>query len=293
MKTNTLMAKVAGIGLSLAVLVTMLQAASAQKPAEHGHFHHVHLNVSDISKTTAFYEKVFGVVPVSYNGKGAALMADRAFLLLNQVAGPIPSQLQTGAIHVGWGGIDGPSEFEWWKKQGVEFYTPLSKVGAWDYFYLYGPDREVVEIWTAEKNHRFNHVHMLSDRPLETAQWFAKVVNAEGPAREGPLGVGDFKVAAVAMGDVTLHVLPDVPGLKPKERTGPIQNTDGSGIDHIAFSFKDLDAEFKRVKDLGVAIERPMSKDAVFGFRHFFVRAPNGVLVELLQANPLPDAVWQ
>lgn len=285
----------ARIGLAALLLAGCAVAPVAQTAVapEHGRFHHVHLNVSDIAKTTAFYEKVFGVVSVKYRGKGPALMAERAFLFLNQAAGPIPSQLQTGVIHVGWSGVDGKAEYEWWKAQGVEFYTPLTSVGAWEYFYLYGPDREVIEIWTAEKHHRFNHVHMLAERPMEVAEWFAKVINSEQAPVAAPLGVGNIGFATVDLGDVGLHILPDVAGLKPKERTGAIQPTDGSGIDHVAFSFRDLDAEFRRVKALGVPIERPIATDTAFGIRSFFVRAPNGVLVELVEARPLPERMWE
>lgn len=283
------------VGLAALLLSGCATAAAVQTAgqAEHGRFHHVHLNVTDIPKTTAFYQKVFGVVPVKYRGKGPALMAERAFLFLNQVPGPIPSQLQTGVIHVGWSGVDGKAEYDWWKAQGVEFYTPLTAVGAWEYFYLYGPDREVIEIWTAEKHHRFNHVHMLAEKPMEVAEWFAKVINPKQAPAEAPLGVGNIKFATVDLGDVGLHILPDVAGLKPKERTGAIQPTDGSGIDHIAFSFQNLDAEFRRMKALGIPIERPITMDAAFGVRSFFIRAPNGVLVELVEARPLPEAMWE
>lgn len=27
-------------------------------------------------------------------------------------------------IHIGWSGIDGKSEYAWWQKEGIEFYTP-------------------------------------------------------------------------------------------------------------------------------------------------------------------------
>ena len=36
-----------------------------------------------------------------------------------------------------------------------------------------------------------------------------------------------------------------------------------------------------------------MTRDTEYGFRHFFVRAPNGVLVELVEAKPWPDAAWE
>jgi len=260
---------------------------------EHGRFHHVHLNVTDTAKTSAFYERVFGVTPTKYRGVGPALMADRAFIFLSQPAAPIASQLQTGLIHIGWGGVDAKGEFEWWKSQGLEFYTPLTQVGDWSFFYLYGPDREVIEIYTMEKHHRFNHVHMLATDPNATAEWFAKVINSESPVTSEPLGVGPTKISTVDLGDVGLHVLPDIGPLRPRERTGAMQNTDGSGIDHIAISFRDLNAAFARIKAAGIRIERPISMDAAFRVKSFFVRAPNGVLVELVEAKPLPEAAWE
>jgi catechol 2,3-dioxygenase-like lactoylglutathione lyase family enzyme len=258
--------------------------------AEYGRFHHAHLNVSDIAKTSAFYEKTFGVVTVQYGGKAPALMAERAFLFLNQVVAAIPSQLQTGVIHVGWSGVDGVSEFAWLQKQGVEFYTPLTRLGAWEYFYFYGPDREVIEIWTQDRNHRFNHVHMLSPDPKATAEWFAKVTNPATPAAAGAGLPGYWKVD---YGDVALDILPDTALFQPKERTGAIQRTDGTGIDHLAFSFGDLDGALKRVKSQGIAIEREIAVDPKYGVKSFFVRSPEGVLVEMVQAKPLPEAAWK
>ncbi len=59
------------------------------------------------------------------------------------------------------------------------------------------------------------------------------------------------------------------------------------------FPFRDLPAAYQRIRKQGVAIVRPMARDEEYGFRHFFVRAPNGVLVELLEAKPWPDAAWE
>jgi catechol 2,3-dioxygenase-like lactoylglutathione lyase family enzyme len=262
----------------------------AAAAAEHGHFHHVHLNVSDIAKTAAFYEHVFGAVPVQYGGRAPALMAERSFIFLNQAKTQIASQLQTGVIHIGWSGVDGPSEFAWWQKEGIEFYTPLTKFLTGHFMYLYGPDREVIEIWTVEQHHRFNHVHMLSPDPKATAEWFASVTNAESPAEAGTGLPGYWKID---FGDVALDILPDAPAFKPKERTAAIQPTEGAGIDHIAFSFRDLDAAYARVKAQGVPIEKEIAADPTYGVRSFFVRAPNRVLVELAEARPLPEAAWE
>jgi catechol 2,3-dioxygenase-like lactoylglutathione lyase family enzyme len=294
MQLRKTLASLLAVALALPGCATLAHPSSAgdaeQVAAEHGRFHHVHLNVSDIARTSAFYEKVFGVVPVQYGGRVPALMAERSFIFLNQVKAPIPSQLQTGVIHVGWSGVDGAGEYAWWQKQGIEFYTPLSRLGAWEYFYLYGPDREVIEIWTQDRNHLFNHVHMLSPNPKATAEWFAKVTNSSTPAAAGAGLAGYWKVD---YGDVALDILPDTGAFKPKERTGAIQPTDGSGIDHLAFSFRNLDAALKRVMALGIPIEKPVSTDVTYGMRSFFVRSPDGVLVELVQAKPLPESAWE
>lgn len=280
------------VTLSLLALTAASAApmSSAPTAVEQGHFHHVHLNVSDVAKTIEFYEKVFGVTEIRYANRQPALLAERAFIFMNQVTPPIKSQLQTGVIHIGWSGIDGKSEYAWWQKQGIEFYAPLTAFGPGDYMYLYGPDREVIEIWTNERHHRLNHVHMLASNPKETAEWFAKVVNAEGQGPIAPEMLGNFNVK---VDNVTLHIFPDNQLFKPKERQEAIQPTDGSGIDHIAFSFRDLSAAKIRLQSLGIPIEKSIPADKVYGIESVFVRAPNGVLVELVKAKPLPEAAWE
>jgi catechol 2,3-dioxygenase-like lactoylglutathione lyase family enzyme len=247
---------------------------SAAVGPEQGRFHHVHLNVADIERTAQFYQRTFGAVPVRYGDRAPALMAERAFIFLNQAAAPIKSQLETGVIHIGWGGVDGPSEFAGLQERGVEFYMPLTRFLSGHYMYLYGPDREVVEIWTVEKHHRLNHIHMLSPNPRATAEWFARATNAANGATPGE-GLPNYW--KVDFGDVALDVLPDIPAFQPRERTGAIRPTDGAGIDHIAFSFADLDEAFARVRNGGVLIERPVAVDPVYGTRSFFIRSPEGV----------------
>lgn len=276
------------LGLFGALGALALAAPARAAEPEHGRLHHIHLNVANIAATTAFYGKVFGTVPVSYAGRAPALMAERTFIFLNQTP-TATSALQTGLIHIGWAGIDGPSEYAWWKNHGIEFYTPLTPFLGGHFMYLYGPDHEVIEIWTVEKHHRLNHIHLLAADPKATADWFAKVTNSATPA----VTASQLGMSSVSFGDVTVHVLPDTAVFRPKERTGPIEPTDGAGIDHIAFAFRDLDAALKRVKSLGVPIERPPAVDPTYGVKSFFVRAPNGVLVEMLKAKALPEAAWE
>ena len=66
-------------------------------------------------------------------------------------------------------------EFEWWKKQGVDIHTPLSPLPGPDnyYFYIRGPDKELIEINTMG-HHRFAHVHLFATDVNETTRWYTE-----------------------------------------------------------------------------------------------------------------------
>jgi catechol 2,3-dioxygenase-like lactoylglutathione lyase family enzyme len=270
------------------MLATVLMTLGAVAQ-ETGHLHHVHMNVSDIKQTTDFYKKFFGVVPIQYSGRTPALLLERSFLFMSQRdAASIGNHQRTGLTHVCWGTLNGQQTFDWMKSQGVEFYTPIEEfTPGTTYWYLYGPDREVIEVTDASRHHRYNHVHLVATDAKQTAEWFRQLTHAEKPAASGP-----FNSENLSVDGVLFSVLPIGARFTPRENDGTVHQTDNTQLDHIAFSFRDLDAAYKRIRKSGVEIVRPMARDPEYGFRHFFVRAPNGVLVELLAARPWPEAAW-
>jgi hypothetical protein len=89
------------------------------------------MNVADVDTTTAFYQKMFGVVPVRYADRMPALLVGRSFLFMSHSkAAKITNHQLTGLTHVSWSTLDGPRTFEWMKGQGVEFYTPVEELLA-------------------------------------------------------------------------------------------------------------------------------------------------------------------
>lgn len=256
-------------------------------------FHHAHMNVSDIARTSAFYQNYFGVVPVRYNGSVPALQTERAFLFMQErPAGSIVNHQLTGLTHLSWGTVDGNRQYEWLKQQGVEFYTPVSELFPGStYMYLYGPDREVIEVFDFQPHHRFNHVHLIaedSDAAAATARFLKDVL-----ALDHDLTPSALSSINLAIDNVAFTIFPFGARFTPRESTGKLLDTDNSHLDHLAFSFRDLDAAYQRITKLGIPVERPLQRDAEYGFRHFFVRAPNGVLIELVEANPWPEAAWE
>lgn len=261
--------------------------------AEEGHLHHIHMNVSDIQRTTAFYQKTFGALPIQYDNRVPALLLDRSFLFLNRMdAAKIQNHQLTGLTHGSWSTANGPQTFERLKSQGVEFYTPIEELFPGStYMYAYGPDREVIEIVDVPGHHRFNHVHLVAKDASEvkqTAQWIHALIASSKPVTTGPMGNENISIDGVAF-----TVLPIGARFTPRENDGTLRKTEGTHLDHMAFSFRDLPAAYNRIRKSGVQIVQPMKRDPEYGFRHFFVRAPNGVLTELVEAKPWPDAAWE
>lgn len=254
--------------------------------SEQAHFHHLGLNVQNTEANRAFYQKVFGAVPINFNSHGPALFTERSFILFNSVKKPAYSNLKTAIWHIGWGGVDGPNEYKWWLSQGVEFYTPLTELGRNHYMYLYGPDREIIEIYTGGKHHRFNHVHILASKPLATARWFQQNLglNADQVRNREDRSFIDID-------NVQIIVYPNSDQYRPNLQGPELMPTDDSVIAHIGFSFRDLDRAYQHFVENQANIVAPIKTSERHGLASFFVRAPDGILVEIVQVKPIPEGI--
>ena len=54
----------------------------------------------------------------------------------------------------------------------------------------------------------------------------------------------------------------------------------------------DIESVYKRMKSKGVEIVKEIATDEKLKLKSFFVRAPDNVLVEIVQADPVPEASW-
>lgn len=298
---------------SSVVLLGAVAPAFAQE--EVGNFHHAHLNVVNPEKSIEYYEKIFGTPRVKFRGVSDAVLTDRSFFLFNKVEEPAPWEMTSGIYHLGWGGVNGPSEFEWRDKLGVEWQTGLSTLGQEHYMYAFGPDKEVVEVWTGFRHNRFGHVHLFSDDVGAATEWYMKNLNLVGPPRippKPPKAPADFDRAAAGgagvfrylwmsqvstPNDVAINIF-----AKPSDDTvnwwadppvGDLVKSDGRVIDHIAFSFRDIQPVFDKMKANGVEIVKPITEDKDLKIKSFFVRGPDHVLVEVVEAKPIPEGVWE
>ena len=263
------------------------------------HFHHVHANSTDPAKTQEFYEKTFGAQPVRFKDRTDALFASRGFILINKVAQP-PKDLETTAIrHIGWAGVDGPNEFARLKEKGAQFHTPLTPLGTNWFFYIFGPDREIAEVYTGDQNHLFNHVHFSVDDVAKTADWYERILGMKFPASAKaprPTDPGARWGSAARLDGVSFvliykdHYYADSEHRLPVGRT--LQSTQGSPIDHIAFSYENIAPELDRMKAAGVTIVQPIAERSD-GVKSFFITGPDAVSIEIVEAKPIPDGLWR
>lgn len=318
--------------IGFAVLATGICAVSglarADQPA--ASFHHVHLNVTDPEATIEHYVKFFGAVPVTFRGVSDALFTERSYILLSTVDDPPPSNAGTALWHIGWGGADGPNQFEFMTRQGATWDTELVTIGRdqGHFFYAEGPDGDLAEVFTglvddpesgvtlppiltAPPHHRFNHVHLLATDINATRDWYMQTLGALGDPTPIPdPGTPPIDMAftdpahivfsavwntAFVVDNVVFNVFvnPQEPAFWWAGDIVPeMAPTDGRVIDHIGFAYSDIEPVYDRMKADGVEIVRDIAWDEDFNMKSFYIRGPDGVLIEIAEANPLLAASW-
>ena len=69
--------------------------------------------------------------------------------------------------------------------------------------------------------------------------------------------------------------------------------TQGHVIDHLGFSFRNIEPVFERMKMAGAEIVEPIATQPDTGIKSFFALAPDGLLVEIVEERPIPDGIWE
>lgn len=271
---------------------------------EPAHFHHVRLNSTDPNAAMKYYVKHFGAVPIKYRNGPDALFVERSFLLFNKVDSPPPRALVSGIWHMGWGGVDIVHEYEWMKKKGVDFHTPPTPLIGADNFYMYinGPSGELIEINTMG-HHRFAHVHFFCDDVNETTSWYVKHLGLASARKSVPKPKGNMDTLLgiwmniIRCDNVTLIYF-GKPDAEPPPRWWPdaplkeLQPTRGRPIDHIAFSYRNIQPVYERMQAAGVEIVEHPTFHEDLKMKSFSVLAPDQVLVEIVEDRPIPEGIW-
>jgi catechol 2,3-dioxygenase-like lactoylglutathione lyase family enzyme len=110
----------------------------------------------------------------------------------------------------------------------------------------------------------YHHVHLNATDPAAAAKWYAD--NLGGQAKK----IGFF--SAVGFGKITIIFFQAKPGF---------EGSVGSAVDHIGFSYKDIDAKLKELAEKKVEIVSGVEQEGPIKFA--FIRDPWGTLIEVVQ----------
>ena len=108
--------------------------------------------------------------------------------------------------------------------------------------------------------------------------------------RAQPWPSGLFKWNILNVGNINITVN----GRPVEERSwfpAEFKPTDGTALDHLGFSFEDINPIFEKLKSAGVKIVKGIQTDPVLGLKSFFVRGPDGLLVEIVEEKSLQEAI--
>jgi catechol 2,3-dioxygenase-like lactoylglutathione lyase family enzyme len=239
-------------------------------------------------------------VPVRYAGVADALFTERSFILWSKVGTPPPRSFRSGLWHIGWGAVDVPSRYRWFKENDVKIYTGLYTLGRTEITYLEGPDGEVIEVNTMP-HHRFGHVHLIAEDVNATVDWYVKqfgIASFRPPVPKPDLTQvrawsRSFRVDNILF---IAYNKPDYEPIPPWWKGKPLlkfETSKGTVIDHLAFSYRDIAPVYERMKNDGVTIVEPIRHDPQFNHDSFFVEGPDKVLIEIVQAKPIPEGIWE
>ena len=163
-----------------------------------------------------------------------------------------------------------------------------------DFFFTYvkGPSHERIEINTAPVD-EFSHVHLMTDDVNTTVAWYEELLDTNAANEEASsalAGVWDGRQIRWSTNNLVIDRVnmivfgPPFPFI-PEE----FESSDDRAIGHIAFSFVDLEPVIERIGAMSAEVVSALGRDPDHGFASMYVRGPNEVLVELVQAGPIPN----
>jgi catechol 2,3-dioxygenase-like lactoylglutathione lyase family enzyme len=298
----------ARIGVTIALLAIAIGVTgSSQTPSPRpnsqspattliSHFHHIHLNATDPQAAINFYSAKFDCERARLGGAIDAIWAQKSWILINKVHNAPPWQLTSAIWHFGWGAEDMQSTYQKQLDSGTKFFAPITQLAPSFYFaYVEGPDHALIELNTAN-HHHFGHLHLLSEDPIAAAEWYMKYFGATPrgnwpPSRE-PRFRKDVQIgpsASLMVDDVNIIIYPvqySRVAYKDhwKDQTA-MTPTEGRVVDHVAFSFENLEQAVAAMRNDGILITQVVKPTEKGKLKSAFIQGPDKIRIELVEGQ--------
>ena len=289
------------------LLISVAVLAAACSVAQETHFHHVHLNTTDLKAAIDFYPAKFDAEKAKFAGTVDAVWAQKSWLLFTPVNTPPKSEITSTIWHIGWGAEKMPETYQKQLDAGTKFATPITDIsdiggnvefqgqGLFYYAYVDGPDHQLIELNTAN-HHHFGHIHLLSKDPVAAGEWYIQHFGLQrlgraAPAREVRMYNG-FQIGpamSLMMDNVNIIIFPYQYAKRQwpdvwKDRDD-FESTKGHVADHIGFGVDNLDETLARLQKAGVIVTEPPRSVLGGKVRFAFIEGPDHIRIELVQGQ--------
>jgi catechol 2,3-dioxygenase-like lactoylglutathione lyase family enzyme len=256
------------VTLSLAAIVVAATPAPAR--AADADYHHIHLTAPIPEDAAQWYIKHMGCEVMA--GRKDAARCGTVQLLFYRRA-PKGGTEGTGMHHIGFSFLNLAEKMKELEAGGVKIVTPMRE-GRLKTGFVEDPWGTRIEVVEDAESLGLYHVHLHTADPEGTLKWYQSAFGGQllKRKRTGVDGLlyGTFWVLAT----------------KPAAHELPLQPTDGRAVDHLGFSFANLDASVVELKGKGVKFRndvRTVTNAIGETLKVAFIIGPDDVTIELVQ----------
>jgi lactoylglutathione lyase len=256
------------VGKALGFALVLATVVAAPSTAATAAYHHMHLTAPNAEEAMNWYIKNMEcqVVP---NRANAAQCGSVVFLFfVKQPSGP---SVGSGVNHIGFSFNNLEAKTKSLEAAGVKVTGPVREIkGLFKIAFVEDPWGTRIELVEHPEYPGFHHIHLSSTDPGKTLEWYQNIFGGERTRMKGMLD-------AVLYDKIWLLVGASKEALVP---------TEGRAIDHLGFSFPDLEAAAAEIKQKGVTFTtepRALNPPTPSSVKVSFITGPDNVRIEVVE----------
>ena len=259
--TRTRSASVTGLALATALVALPMTARAAD-------YHHVHLVAADAVEAAEWYIEYMGCE--DFGRDGACRVGHVQIIFFErEVQG---GSVGTGVDHIGFSFHDLEGKMAAWKAADVKVLNDIREIdGLFKLAFVEDPWGTKIEVVEDHEDLGFHHIHLRSPDPDSTLAWYQNIFGGESDRMKDRIG-------GLRYGRVWLLV--------SRHQEGSLDPTQGRAVDHLGWSFADLDAAAVEIKGKGIEFQlepRPYTNPLGQKMKISFIEGPDGVRIEVVQ----------
>jgi len=246
---------------------TAQEATESATPAGAA-WHHVHLGATDTAAAAAWYAEHMDGEAVKSGPFDLAKFGE-TLVVFTRRAGEQEGSAGSSVDHIGWSFEDLEAKMKEFESAGIKIVAPMMSLGKIKFGFIEDPWGTKIEVMQDPDLVGFHHVHLHLTDPPAAQEWYANAFGGEVTRYGGILPAVKF--------DKMWLIIQKTPKAKAP--------TMGRAVDHIGWSFADLDAGLEHLKTLGIEPATPPMQMGALRFA--FVEGDGGVRIEVMQAAEL------